>query len=399
MPRKPLSLYFTLLLFVFFSNTTIANSYYAKLVGNVYVMDNNPEDNKLIVYGRYSNGALLRFGAVSTGGFGAGDNFDNDPLGSQESIIISEDKRALYLVNAGSDSISVFYLTRRGRPILTQVISSEGDFPVSLTSDGEFLYTVNAGSDGSISGYSIRKNGRLNHIQNSVRTLGTGLVGIPVGFDRISSPGDIAFDTLNRRLLIPFGESTDLGDGLLFSFTVDDEGMPSPEAVVTDSPGRLPFAVEFTQNGTALVANGIGNDPDSFAGGSVSSLNFTEGANLEPVNTIFTDQDGVCWIRTAHTSDRFYTTNTAVGTISSFSASRNGVITLIEEVAASGIENATDFDLTDNDKFLYVTSPTEGVIKGYSINQNTGGLTLIGEFSGLPLFTVEGYAPQGLVIR
>lgn len=399
MPIKSLSFYLSLLLLVFFSNTTIANSYYSKLEGNVYVMDNNPEGNKLIVYGRYSNGALLKFGSVPTGGFGAGDNADNDPLGSQEAIIISEDKRSLYVVNAGSDSISVFYLTRRGRPILIQVISSEGDFPVSLTSDGNFLYTVNAGSDGSISGYSIQRNGRLKHLEGSVRALGTGLVGIPVGLARAASPGDIAFDTLSRRLLIPFGETFNPGDGLLFSFTIDDEGMPSSEAVVTDSPGRLPFAVEFTPNGTALVVNAIGDNPDSFGGGSVSSLNFTSGANLEPVNTVVTDQDAACWVRISHHSNLFYTTNTNVGTISSFRVSRNGTITLVEEIAASGLALPTDFDLTDDDKFLYVISPIDGTVIGYSINRNTGALQIIGEFQGLPTFVDQGYAPQGLAIR
>ncbi len=391
--------YFALLAVSILTYTSSASAYYAKLEGNVYVMDNNPAGNKLMVYGRFSNGALSFFGSVRTGGLGAGDNFDNDALGSQESIIISEDKRWLYLVNAGSDNISVFRLTKLGRPILTQVISSQGDFPVSLTTDGEFVYVVNAGSDGSIAGYSIRNNGRLRHLTGSVRTLGTGLVGIPAGFVRVTSPGDIAFDTLNRRLLIPFGESPELDGGLLFSFSVDDNGMPSEQVTITDSPGRLPFAVEFTANGTALVANGIGNDPDSFNGGSLSSLNFTDDANLEPVDLVLTEQSGVCWVRAAHTSDLVYTTNTAVGTISSYRVSRNGAITLVEEVAADNIENATDFDLTEDDRFLYVTSPTQGDIVAYRINTYTGALTFLANFGGLPTFDVDGFSVQGLAIR
>lgn len=390
-----------LLISLFVSNTTLANSGYAKLAGNVYVMDNNPAGNNIVAYGRYDNGALLKFGSIPTDGLGAGDNAVADALGAQESVILSKDKRFLYVVNAGSDTISTFRLSSKGIPVLIQVISSEGDFPVSLTTDGKFVYVVNGGSDGSIAGYRAGENGQLEYIDNSVRALGTGQVGIPEGFSRNFAPGDIAFDTLNRRLLIPLGGGLELGEGRLFTFTIDDNGVPSESLTEIPSAGRIPFSVDFTSNGTALVVDALGldsGDPTQ-ARSSVSSLNFTAGAELEFVNSVTLDAQASCWIRSAHTTNLAFTTNTTSGTISSLRTSRNGVVTVLDSAAASNIDLPTDFDLTSNDKFLYVIAAREGGVRGYSVNRSTGALTSLGLFLGLPTFDNDGFAPQGVAVR
>lgn len=400
MKNLPLACVF-LLISLCISNIAFANLGYTTLVGNVYVMDNNPAGNNIIVYGRFENGALLKFGSVPTGGLGAGDNAVVDGLGGQESVILSKDSNFLYAVNAGSDTISAFYLSSQGQPILTQVISSEGDFPVSLTTDGELVYVVNGGSDGSIAGYHVLDNGRLEHIENSVRVLGTGQEGIPEGFSRNFAPGDIAFDTLNRRLLIPFGGGFELGEGKLFTFAIDDNGMPSDNLNEIPSQGRIPFSIDFTSNGTALVTDALGLEPGDpvLAKSSVSSLNFTTGTELELVNSVTLDAQASCWIRSAHTTNLVFTSNTTSGTISSLRTSRNGAVTVLDSAAASGIDLPTDFDLTSNDEFLYVVAAREGGVRGYRVDPSTGALTSLGLSLGLPTFDNDGFAPQGMAIR
>ncbi len=79
----------------------------AKLVGNAYVMDNNPAGNRIVVFGRFSNGKFLRFGPVPTGGLGAEDSAPNNPLGSQGSLLLTENSRTLYAINARSEAISM----------------------------------------------------------------------------------------------------------------------------------------------------------------------------------------------------------------------------------------------------------------------------------------------------
>lgn len=375
---------------------------FSRLVGNVYVMDNNPDGNRIVFYGRFSNGRLSNFGSVGTGGLGAGDNAPADPLGGQESIVLSESGRFLYSVNAGSDDISVFFLTRTGRPVLIQRVSSNGDFPVSLTINEGLLYVLNSGSDGSIAGYDVARNGRLTPIEGSVRSLGTGQVGPPIGGERNIAPGDIAFDTINRRLVIPFGGGTELGEGRVLSFTIDDNNLPSETFIETVAQGRLPFSVDFTSNGVALIADALGpvaGDPASGSiGGGLSSFDFTDGANLIPIDTIANGQIETCWVRVSNDGNFVFTSSTGAGAISSYSISRNGQISLLDPIAAGGIVSPIDFDLTDDDRFLYVTTGAGGV-RGFAVNSRTGALSDIGLFSGLPVFDVDGFAPQGLAIR
>ena len=376
-------------------------AYFPKAAGNVYVMDNNPAGNNVIAFTRFANGRLSRLGSVSTGGLGAGDNAEADPLGSQESVILSENGKNLYLVNAGSNTISVFYLTRRGRPILIQEVSSEGTFPVSLTTDGDVLYVLNAGDNGSIAGYSISKSGKLSLMSDSIRSLETGQEGIPEGGLRNLAPGDIAFDTVERRLVIPFGRGTELGDGRILSFEVNDQGLPSDEFVETVATGRLPFSVDFTQNGIPLIAEALGAEGGEPTGGSLSSFQFSSaGADISPMDIIANGQAATCWVRAGSETDFAFTSNTNGGSISSYQVSRNGELTLLNAEAATDIGLPIDFDLTDDDAFLYVTTSSEGGVRGYRVNKATGDLISLGLFGGnLPIFENDGFAPQGLAVR
>ena len=106
--------------------------------GAVYMMTNAAEGNQLAVFARDKQG-LLEFPVFyHTGGTGAGG------LGSQGSIAMDAAGDTLYLVNAGSDTISVFDLSKKV-PNLIQVISSGGTFPNSVAVSGDFLYVLNAG--------------------------------------------------------------------------------------------------------------------------------------------------------------------------------------------------------------------------------------------------------------
>ncbi|MGB0909109.1 MAG: lactonase family protein [Nitrospirales bacterium] len=378
-------LMFSVMLLPLFST---ASASAARLVGNAYVMDNNPDGNRVVVFGRFSNGELRRFGSVQTGGDGAGDNAPADPLGSQGSVLLSKNGRTLYVVNAGSNTVSVFFLTRRGRPILVQVVNSKGIFPVSLTSDGRVLYVLNSGGDGTISGYRQNRFGLLLPIPNSERNLGVGGDGIPVGDARNLAPGSISFDTLERRLLITFAGGG--ANGQLLTFVLEDDNTPSATPTVTDSEGPVPFTGTFTPNGTALIAEASGN---------VSSYNLGPDAELLNVSSAVPNgQAATCWIQSTSFGVA-YTSNTTSGTITSYLVSRNGVLTLEGPDAADGIGAPIDFQLTPNERFLYVTSSSDGGVQGFKVNRRTGALRDIGLFPGLTTFDIDGFAPQGMAVR
>ena len=357
------------------------------VTGKVYSMENDPEQNRIAVFARFVSGRLKRIGSVRTGGLGAGDNAAADPLGGQNAMLLSEDRDTLYVVNAGSDDISVFDVSRFGWPRLVQRISSEGVFPVSLTSDGGTLYVLNAGGDGSIAGFRQTRRGRLRLIPDSVRTLGLGLVGPPIGDARNLAPGDIGFDTLNRRLLITHAGGGSAGE--LLSFPVQDDGTPGNQPEVVQSEGAVPFSLDFSPNGTALVAE---------ASGSVSSYNYGLGADLAVVSSaVANGQAATCWVQSS-ASGLVVVSNTVSGTLSTYEVSRNGVLTLLDAAAASGIGEPVDFSFTPNERFLYVVASSEGGIRGFRVRRS-GRLRDLGLFQGLPTFAQDGFAPQGLVVR
>src|SRR6266496_2326399 len=72
----------------------------------VYVMSNKTPENSVIQYRRASNGSLTWLSEVATGGSGTGAN-GADPLGSQDSLVLSGDGRLLLAANSGSNEISV----------------------------------------------------------------------------------------------------------------------------------------------------------------------------------------------------------------------------------------------------------------------------------------------------
>ena len=112
--------------------------------GAVYMMTNEADGNRLAAFARDKRG-LLEFPVFyATGGNGTGWG-----LGSQGAIAMDDAGDTLYVVNAASDTISVFDL-RHKDPTLVQIISSGGTFPNSIALSGDLLYVLNAG--GSVGG-------------------------------------------------------------------------------------------------------------------------------------------------------------------------------------------------------------------------------------------------------
>ena len=115
--------------------------------GAVFIMTNNADGNVILMYQRSGNGRIEYQDFYPTGGVGAGvgKTIPIDPLGSQNSLLMSEDGKYLYAVNAGDDTISVFEVKKNYLKFL-DIVSSGGRFPVSLTVHQKILYVLNAGA-------------------------------------------------------------------------------------------------------------------------------------------------------------------------------------------------------------------------------------------------------------
>ena len=119
--------------------------------GSVYVQTNEP-DNRVIVFARSSDGALMENGRHATGGKGDG----MPHLTSQGSVVLTEDGRHLLVANAASDDVTIF-------AVGTEELSSAqtvatGPAPKSITEHAGVVYVLNTGAP-SVTGFRIADGG------------------------------------------------------------------------------------------------------------------------------------------------------------------------------------------------------------------------------------------------
>src|SRR5438270_690623 len=117
----------------------------AQTSGFIYVATNDPGGNVILQYNRAGDGSLTKISQSPTGGLGGtGNGVGNlDPLGSQDSLVLSESGSVLVAVNAGSNELSSLSAGTAGVHFLSKV-SSGGSFPNSVAVRGSLVYAVNA---------------------------------------------------------------------------------------------------------------------------------------------------------------------------------------------------------------------------------------------------------------
>jgi 6-phosphogluconolactonase len=309
----------------------------------VYVMSNKSPGNSVIQFSRGSNGSLSWVSEVLTGGNGSGPN-GADPLGSQDSLVLSGDGLVLLAVNAGSNEVSV--LGQRGGDLVwLSKTTSGGIFPNSVAISGDLVYVLNSkGVTPNITGFRLDLNGALRWIDT--RDLPSGAAG----------PNDIRFTPDGTDLLV-----TVSGTNQILVFPVGSDGLlGSP--VANASGGNSPFGIRFGHNSHPLISE---------AAGSVSSYKLV-GAELNIISKAVPDtQNATCWISMPRDGRFALVSNTASGTLSSFAVGPRGDVTLLQAVAASPGGAPIDSALSRDGKFLYVDDSTQGQVRVFRVHKGT----------------------------
>jgi DNA-binding beta-propeller fold protein YncE len=129
-------------------------------------MTNDPSGNQVVVYNRAADGSLTWSANFATNGLGA-----NGLTGSnQGGLVLSSDGRWLFVVNPGSNDVSVFRVSPNGLT-LTDKQSSGGVMPVSVTIFENWVYVLDVGTSttaGNIAGFYLNDAGQLSPITGSV---------------------------------------------------------------------------------------------------------------------------------------------------------------------------------------------------------------------------------------
>jgi 6-phosphogluconolactonase (cycloisomerase 2 family) len=337
----------------------------------VFVMTDNTAGNSVAAYHRASSGALALAGTYSTGGVGGvltGSVVDH--TASQGALTYDRADGLLFAVNAGSDTVSVFKVS--GDQLkLHQVISSGGDFPVSVTVNGNHVYVLDALGGGTLAGYWIG-GGWVSSIPGSSRSLG---LGTTAASQFTATPGEVAFTPDGHALLVTTKASTNAVD----VFAVRPDGSLSANPTVNTEAGAVPFAVNFDQAGHVLVAEA---GPSALA-----TFTLASGGVLTQLAVADTGQMATCWI----TSDGkyFYTSNAGSGSVSGYTVGWSGGLTALGNTTTdAGTVDATS---AGDGRFLYVQTGKSGIVDEFAVGAG-GALTPVGSVTVAGAAGGEGIA-------
>jgi 6-phosphogluconolactonase len=355
--------------------------------GKVYVLTNMLAGNTVVSLQRNQDGSLTRLEEVSTGGLGSGPIplpppiGGPNPLDSQDALIATPNGRFLLAVNAGSNEISVLGIRGEGL-VLTDKVSSNGEYPVSLSVHGSLVYVLNSHGNPNINGFNLDDSGRLTPIPDSTRSAGSPT----------ADPAQVAFAPDGNTLIV-----TERLANLIDVFQMTKRGTPGTHAQLV-SNNHTPFGVSFGRGRIIAITETNERVPriPVINGASVSTYRIGATGELTAVSVAVPDhQSAACWIRFTPNRQFAYVSNTGSGTLSSYAVSPRGDLVLAEEIAAdTGGPQSVPIDLaiTPDGEFLYVLSSLLGTIQGYRIERD-GTLTHVSSTDGF-LISVQGIVTQ-----
>ena len=339
--------------------------------GAVYVQTNTAPINYVQAFTRGSDGALTIAGRYATGG--AGNPAANPPLvipflDSAGSVELSDNGRLLFVVNAGSNSVSSFRVTSGGLQ-LADTESTLGIRPISATSfNSKLLYVLNSNTGtASISGYRVTQDGSLTPIPGSVQPTA----------DTNGLPAQIAFSAHGDLLAVT--QRFEGATGAIDTFRVGVDGV-AQAAVSHPAADETPFGLDFTRRNQMIVSNEHFSNPGA---STMASYDVGSSGSVTPVDLEPTNAGAACW--TVITNDNRFVYATAPFTLSvvGFRISPAGGLTPI--TPTSHVAEATGLTLDEavshDSRFLYVLSSAffaGDTILSYRI-ENDGTLTAIGE--------------------
>ncbi|MGH7617050.1 MAG: lactonase family protein [Gemmatimonadaceae bacterium] len=343
--------------------------------GAVFVTTNAVSGNTVVAFSRNAHGSLVLRGAYSTGGTGTGGTVD--PLASEFAVILSNDNHNLYVVNAGSGSISSFAVANDGALQLLGTAGSRGAMPVSLATSAHRLFVLNAG-DNSVAGFSVGDNGALHPITGSRITLG----GAADGPSTINVSHDGRYLFVTQRVANAI-DVIAVGDGGTLRFVTRQH-----------SSGSTPFGFAVTNRDQLVVSEAAGDAPN----GAVSSYSLSHDGSLRLVSgSVSTHQGATCWLILSTNGQYAFAANAGSGSITGYAVGEDGSLRILTANGRTGITSdptaaPLDMGTSRNGRFLYVLEGHAGAIGAFAVGAD-GHLSALADTPGLaPSSGLQGLA-------
>jgi 6-phosphogluconolactonase (cycloisomerase 2 family) len=348
-----------------------ADEHHSVRTGAVFVQTDSPTGNTVVAYRRAADGTLTEAGRYATGGLGgvlSGSVVDH--LASQGSLTLDRRHHALYAVNAGSDTLTVFGVAG-DRLRRRDVVPSGGSFPVSVAAHGDRVYVLNARAGGTVQGFRRTGHG-LVAIPGSNRALGLDPTATP---EFVNTPGQVAFSPDGSQLLV----TTKANGNDVDVFRVQRSGSLSATPTVNSLPGAVPFAMSFDRLGRLVLAEAGTN--------SVATFRVDGAGDLHAISSAATGQAATCWI--VRNGDRFYASNAGSATLSGYRVGSSGGLTPLGTTATD--PGTVDATVSSNGSHLYVQAGAAGQVDAFRIGRD-GTLTLLGSITVPDAVGGEGIA-------
>ena len=334
--------------------------------GGVFLSNNAVGGNAVIAYARGTDGKLTPSGTFSTGGNGTGGT--GDPLQSQGAIALTPDHTRLFVVNAGSNTVTEFLVLPKAKLVRIATVSSRGIMPVSLAVSNDRLYVLNAGSN-SVAGYSI------DFLVPIPRPLGTQALTLgPV----VQGASTIGLSPDGRTLVVSERDAN-----LIDVVTISNNGTLTL-ASTTAAHGGAPFGFEFTDAGQLILSEAGGDAPN----GAASSYTISRGGKLNLVSgSVSTHQTATCWLVVSKNNRFAYAANAGSGSISAYTIGGDASLKLLDSDGRTGVTEAgatpLDMSISRDGKFLYSLETGAGAVGAFVIHGD-GSLTPLAVAGGLP---------------
>jgi len=381
-------------------------------MGNVYTQTNETK-NQIINFRRATDGRLMEVQRVPTTGKGTngyapltGEESTPDSLISSNAVIVSRDRKYLFAVNAGDNTVSSFAVGMDGMLSLTDtqptgnpVMGRTGTASSLAYNDRDMtLYVSHSIGPNHIRAFAVM-GGKLT------LKMDVGTVNLPGMDDRV--PTQIAVSPDHRFLIAcvlldarPDASGlTPAKEKNLVLFPIGMNGALG-EPMFKNSGGVTPFANAFL-NGkqntfvTVLAAESAAVLSTLAANGNVETSKPSKidvGMSAEPSE--------ICWISISE-DDRFaFGANFGYGTVSTFRIDENGVAVKMSTAASemgdgtfkglAGVASSGAGDNAVSGGFLFQLYANASKLVGYKIGDD-GRLTKVSEVP-VPRNSTQGLA-------
>jgi 6-phosphogluconolactonase (cycloisomerase 2 family) len=236
------------------------------------------------------------------------------------------------------------------------------------------LYSLDGSVAGNgIRGFRIAPDGTLSELPNSFRLLSSP----------IAVPGEVRFSPDGQTILVTQKTTNVLlsPQNAIDAFMIGADGYASAIPIRNASFGLRPFSLDIRGDGKVVVVEAFNAAPNLSAS---SSYQLNAGGTISVISgSVQNGQTDVCWVVITNDGRYVYTANFGSGTISSYTLSASGSLTLLNGAAAflGDMSQPVDMDLSADGRYLYQLLRGTGAVAAFRIEAN-GSLTSLGVITG-----------------